>query len=66
MKISQAIQLLSVIQTRFGDIAITGGYLNDHTPLADIIVTDKEGLEIWPRNPNGLKEPHDVDGVFLT
>lgn len=62
MKISEAIRTLQAIQTEFGDIAITGGYMSDDRPLERMIVTDKEGVEIWPSRDRATSE---VDGVFL-
>lgn len=66
MKISAAIRQLQAIQEKFGDISITGGAMTDDDPLSDISVTESEGMEIWPRNPNGLDLTKvTVDGVFL-
>lgn len=65
MKISRAIELLQEIQERFGDIRITGGSMAEDIPLSSICVTDIEGMEIWPRNPNGLNPPFKIDGVFF-
>jgi hypothetical protein len=62
MKISEAIRTLQAIQVEFGDIAITGGYMSDDRPLERMIVTDKEGVEIWPARGQTMAE---VDGVFL-
>lgn len=66
MKVSEAIRQLQAIQEKFGDIAITGGCMFDDRPLSNISVTDMEGREIYPRNPNGLDLAKvEIDGVFL-
>ncbi|MEJ8476897.1 hypothetical protein [Roseibium algae] len=65
MKISQAIAILTTIQKSFGDIAITGGTLAHDQPLARITVTDTQGMQVWPRDPNGVAGDHPIDGVFL-
>lgn len=66
MKISEAIGILNDIQARFGDISITGGNLTDDCPLQNLIVTDVEGMEIWPGDPNGVAGKNAIDGVFLS
>lgn len=64
MKISELIKTLQEIQAEFGDIAVTGGFMTDDAPLRDVSVTEEEGMEIWPHNPNGLDlEKVKVDGV---
>lgn len=66
MKISTAITKLTAIQNQFGDIEITGGHMADDVPPRDIMVTDKDGYEIWPDNPNGVKvSPENLGGVFI-
>lgn len=68
MKISRVIEILTEIQAAFGDISITGGAMVDDVPLSKISVTEMNGMEIWPRNPNGLdreKARLQIDGVFL-
>jgi hypothetical protein len=69
MKISKVIETLQQIQTKFGDIAVTGGAMTDDVPLSHICVTEKEGMEIWPNDPNGLSNDPDyqveIDGVFF-
>ena len=65
MKISNAIAQLQVIKDRYGDLSITGGFMNDSTPLGHIMVTDTEGLEVWPRDPNGIAGKNPIDGVFF-
>ncbi len=64
MKISEAIKTLQEIQARFGDIAITGGYLQDDTELTQISVTDTDGYEVWPNGEYG--DAGKIDGVFLS
>lgn len=66
MLISEAIQQLKAIQAKFGDIAITGGYMSDDRPLEHIIVTDVEGMEVYPSDPNGVAGKNAIDGVYLT
>ncbi len=66
MRISEAIQTLQKVQAKFGDISITGGQMMDDVPLSNICVTDVEGMEVWPRDPNGVAGKHKIDGVFLT
>ncbi|MEP4030883.1 hypothetical protein [Roseibium polysiphoniae] len=65
MKISQAIATLKTIQDTFGDIAITGGTLTHDYPLSNITVTDVQGMQVWPRDPNGVAGTNRIDGVFL-
>lgn len=74
MKISKVIETLQKIQTQFGDIAVTGGAMSEDIPLSKIIVTEVEGMEIWPHDPNGLHARMyadgnpikiEIDGVFL-
>lgn len=65
MKISKAIETLTQIKDLYGDISITGGYLGDHTRPRRITVTDSEGAEVWPRDPNGLRGKNKIDGVFI-
>lgn len=64
MKISEAIAKLEEIKVKFGDIAITGGQMVDDVPLKYIIVTDKNGVEVWPYDESG-GESNPIDGVFL-
>lgn len=67
MKISEALRQLEAIKAKFGDIEITGGYMSDDKPLGSISVTEAEGMEIYPNNPNGLDlKKVKVDGVFLS
>lgn len=63
MKISEAIATLQQIQEKYGDISITGGYMSDDRPLSEIVVTDTEGMEVWP---NGASGENEVGGVFLS
>lgn len=65
MKISKLIEKLTAIQEKFGDISVTGGAMTDDRPLSNVCVTDTDGREIYPYNPNGLPEPHEIDGVFF-
>lgn len=65
MKISEAIKQLEDIKSKFGDIAITGGCMCDDVPLHGISVTDVNGMEVYPRDPNGVAGKHEIDGVFL-
>lgn len=73
MKISKAIEILTEIQVKYGDIDITGGYMTDDVPLSTITVTDTKGYQIWPTDPFGLYpegkdadgNPPKIDGVFL-
>ncbi len=65
MKISEAIKQLEDIKSKFGDIAITGGSMFDDTRLSKISVTDVEGMEVYPNDPNSVAGKHDIDGVFL-
>lgn len=65
MKVSTLIERLQLIQKKFGDVSVTGGAMVDDHPLRNVCVTDTEGREIWPGNPNGLKGPHKIDGVFF-
>ena len=65
MKISTAIKTLQEIQEKFGDIAITGGHMHDDVPLREISVTDVEGMEVWPADPNDAAGNNNIDGVFL-
>ena len=67
MKISALISELLKVQKKFGDIAVTGGNMHYDRPLKEVSVTEREGMEIWPRNPNGLDlKKVEIDGVFLT
>lgn len=66
MKISQVIKELLRIRDKFGDIAITGGYMSDDTVLSKIVVCDEEGMEVFPRDPNGVAGKNKIDGVFLS
>lgn len=65
MKISKVIETLQQIKTKFGDISVTGGYMGDDTPLSKISVTDVEGMEVWPRDPNAVAGKYAIDGVFF-
>jgi hypothetical protein len=65
MKISEAITKLAIIKTLYGDLTITGGHMNDSTPLGHIMVTDIEGMEVWPRDPNCVAGENKIDGVFF-
>lgn len=65
MKISEAITQLEIIKTLYGDLAITGGRMNDTTPLGHISVTDIAGREVWPRDPNCVAGESKIDGVFF-
>lgn len=66
MKISQAIVELQAIQAKFGDIKITGGIMSDDSPLRHIMVTDVEGMEVYPHDPNGVAGKNAIDGIFLS
>lgn len=66
MKVSELMRLLTAIQAKFGDIAVTGGDLQDETPLYSVTVTDTEGMEVWPNDPNGVAGKNPIDGVFFT
>jgi len=66
MKISDAIAQLTAIQQKFGDIPITGGFMMDEAPLRTICVTDSEGMEVFPHDPNGVAGKNAIDGVFLS
>jgi hypothetical protein len=63
MKISAAIARLQAIKKKFGDISITGGMMSDDVAPRSIIVTDTDGMEIWPRESGKMLAP--VDGVFI-
>ncbi len=65
MKISKLIEKLTAIKEKFGDICVTGGFMSDDRPLSNVCVTNKDGYEIYPNNPNGTPEPHEIDGVFF-
>lgn len=65
MKISELIKTLQAVQAQFGDIAITGGHMTDDRPLSRVTVTDDEGMEVWPDDPNGVAGDNPIDGVFL-
>lgn len=65
MKISEVIATLQTVQKLYGDIAITGGTLTDDQPLSNITVTNTDGMQIWPRDPNCRAGSSPVDGVFL-
>jgi hypothetical protein len=67
MKISQAIRELQAAQAAFGDIAITGGNMTDDSPLRLIMVTNTDGVEIWPFDTRSLNDDnYTPDGVYLT
>lgn len=66
MKLSTAIDTLNAIKEEFGDIEITGGYMQDDQPLSQIVVTDVEGMEIWPKDVNDTRRKNEIDGVYLT
>lgn len=66
MNISKCIRQLQAIMDTFGDIEITGGHMVADGKLRRIVVTDTDGREIYPRNPNGLDlSKAVVDGVLL-
>lgn len=65
MKISECIRQLEAIKAKFGDIAITGGAMSEDYPLSAICVTDVEGMEVFPNDPNGVAGQNPIDGVFL-
>lgn len=65
MKITKAIEELQKIKAKFGDISIIGGSLMDDTPPRSITVTDSDGMEIWPDDPNGVAGQNPIDGVFI-
>lgn len=65
MKITEAIDRLSEIKTKFGDLPIVGGYLADDTPPREICVVNEGGLEIFPSNPNGVGQ-RNAAGVFIS
>lgn len=67
MKISQLVKTLLEIRKEYGDLSVVGGYLNDDTAPSKVCVIEKDGMEIWPNNPNGLDMSKvKVDGVFIT
>lgn len=66
MKISHVISRLEEIKTKFGDLPIVGGYLDDDGGLDHILVVNVEGMEIFPKDPNGVKDKGNIEGVFLT
>lgn len=65
MKISKAIETLAKILGEYGDIEITGGSMSDDVPLRKIVVTDVEGFEVWPRDPNNVSGDYPIDGVYF-
>lgn len=65
MKTSDALHRLQNILDKYGDLDIVGGFLSDETPPRDIIVVNKEGMEIYPNDPNGVGQA-DVEGVYIT
>lgn len=65
MKISEVIRKLNAIKEKFGDIAVTGAYMSDDTPLRSILVTDDKGMEVWPGDPNNVAGRNKIDGVFF-
>lgn len=65
MLINELIKNLEAIRKVYGNIAITGGYMNDDRPLGEVLVTDVNGMQVWPADPNGVRDRSDVDGVFL-
>lgn len=67
MKLDELIKTCKVIQQKFGNLKIVGGYLTDDSGLDDIIVVNNDGCEIYPENLNGDKiVASDIEGVFLT
>lgn len=64
MRASEIIKTLNTIIEEFGDLEVVGGCLFEDNDLDVICVIDTEGMEVWPENPNGLKE-YDVEGIFL-
>lgn len=66
MKISKAIETLQAIQKEFGDLEISGGFMTDDSPLDEITVTDSEGMEVWPDDPNGIGRINAPFDVFLS
>jgi len=64
MRISETIHALMVIQQKFGDLEIVGGYLNDDSGLRSVSVVNNNGMEIYPHDPNGVGQS-DIEGVFL-
>ena len=65
MKISKVIRQLETIRVKFGNISVTGGRMMDDMNLGSITVTDTEGYEIYPCDPNGVAGVHQIDGVFF-
>jgi hypothetical protein len=70
MRISALIEQLVDIQSRYGDIAVTGGAMVDDRPLSTVSVTDADGVQIWPTSDrtDGLgmaSQGVQVDGVFF-
>lgn len=65
MKISQALEALTQIKDKYGDISITGGCMMDDVPLSNILVTDAKGCEVWPNDPNNVAGKRPINGVFL-
>jgi len=65
MKVSEAIDTLLRIQRKFGDISITGVDGCEDQPPRSFTVTDVEGMEVWPFDPNGVAGKNAIDGVFI-
>jgi hypothetical protein len=70
MRLSALIEKLTNIQSRYGDIAVTGGAMVDDQPLSNVSVTDTDGVQIWPTSnrQDGLSmasQGVQVDGVFF-
>lgn len=67
MKLSEAIKTLKEIKAKFGDLKITGAYMTEDGPLREIMVTNSEGMQVWPEDPNGAGlDVHKPFEVFLT
>lgn len=65
MKISEVMTTLAQIKEKYGDIEVTGGAMSDDVALSQITVTDSEGMEVWPTDPNGVAGKNKIDGVFF-
>lgn len=65
MKAFEAADRLQAIARKFGDLPVVGGSMTDDTPLTRISVVDSEGMEVYPRDPNGVAGRNPVAGIFL-
>ncbi len=64
MKAKQAIDRLTTIMRKYGDLPIVGGCILDDTPLKRIIVVDEDGCDVENREPKS-NPPSPVAGIFL-